>query len=144
MAAAQDLSQRRSRLTPAQRALLEKRLSGGRGGRGEPAEAAAAGEDQSSRISRRSARGPAPLSFSESRLWHFARRRPESVAYNVYHAVALSGPLGLPALAASVRAVVERHEALWSRFTAEAGAVLARTDPGLLPSGLPSGLPVID
>ena len=144
MAAAQDLLQRRSRLTPAQRALLEKRLSGGRGGRGEPAELAAAGEDEGSRITPRPGHGPAPLSWGESRLWHFARRRPQSGAYNVYHAVALSGPLSLPALAASLRVVVARHEALWSRFTAEEGAVLARTDPGLLPSGLPSGLPAID
>ncbi|HEX3556706.1 MAG TPA: condensation domain-containing protein [Thermoanaerobaculia bacterium] len=142
MAAAQDLAQRRSRLTPAQRALLEKRLSGGRGGQ---AEATAAGEDESWRISPRPGGGPAPLSFGESRLWHFARRWPESDAYNVYHAVGLSGPLDVPALAASLRAVVERHEVLWSRFTAEDGVLLARTDRGLLPPGLPvidlGGLP---
>ncbi len=140
MSAGQDLSQRRSRLTPAQRALLEKRLSGGRG----QAEADAAGEDESWRMSPRPGSGPAPPSCGESRLWHFARRRPESDAYKVYHAVGLSGPLDLPALAASLRVVVERHEVLWSRFTAEDGALLARTDRGLLPPGLPSGLPVID
>jgi hypothetical protein len=120
---------RRSRLTPAQRALLAKRLRGSGA-----AEAETAGEEDTWRISPRAGSGPAPLSFGEVRLWHFARQRPESAAYNVYHAVGLSGPLDLPALAGSLRAVVERHQGLWSRFILEAGGLVARTAPDLLPS----------
>src|SRR5436305_1876547 len=122
MAAAQDLLQRRSRLTPAQRALLEKRLSGGRGGRGEPAELAAAGEDEGSRITPRPGHGPAPLSWGESRLWHFARRRPQSGGYNLYHAVAPAGrPSPLPAAAALQAA----DFAAWQRRRIAAGALAA-------------------
>lgn len=131
---------RRSRLTPAQRELLAKRLRGGL------AESPAAEEEDAWRIVPRSGTGPAPLSFAQERLWHFAAGRHGSTAYNVYYAVGFRGPLNLPALARAVRAVVERHEALWSRFPLKDGELVAATSPDLLPSGLPlidlSGLPL--
>ncbi|MEA2604529.1 MAG: hypothetical protein QOF89_5521 [Acidobacteriota bacterium] len=134
-----NVEDRRSRLTPAQRELLAKRLRGGL------AESPAAEEEDAWRIAPRATQGPAPLSFVQERLWHFAASRPGSAAYNVYYAVGLRGPLDLPALARAVRAVVERHEALWTRFPRRAGELLAETSPDLLPSRLPlidlSGLP---
>ncbi|HEX4965435.1 MAG TPA: condensation domain-containing protein [Thermoanaerobaculia bacterium] len=131
MADSQDLAQRRSRLTPAQRALLQKRLSGG------PAAGGAGGEGEGWRITPRDNRGPAPLSYGESRLWHFVRQRPRSAAFNVYHAVSFMGLLNLAALAASLRAVIARHEVLWSHFSLEDGEPAAQPDPALLPTVLP-------
>ncbi|HEV2846884.1 MAG TPA: condensation domain-containing protein [Thermoanaerobaculia bacterium] len=130
MSTPRDLSERRARLTPAQRALLEKRLRSG----GVPA--AEAEKDES--IAPRQDRGPAPASFGQRRLFHFAAARPASIDYNVYYAVGLRGPLDRAALARGVRAVVERHEALHTRFElAEDGKVMAVAAPDLLPSSLP-------
>jgi Condensation domain len=126
----EDLSDRRARLTPAQRALLEKRLrSGG---------AVRAGEEEDSSITPRPDRGPAPASFGQRRLVRFAESRPASLAYNVYYAIGLRGPLAPEILARSIRAVVERHEALRTRFdvTAE-GELVAVASPDLVPTSLP-------
>lgn len=124
---------RRSRLTPAQRALLAKRL------RGDLADSSAApAEDPWTMTPRPAAKGtPAPLSFAQTRLWHASMALPESSASNVYYAVGLRGPLDLMALARSVRAVVERHEGLWSRFPLSAGEPVAELAADLLPSALP-------
>jgi Condensation domain len=122
------LSARRARLTPAQRALLEKRLRSGA--------APAAAEDWA--VTPRAGDGPAPTTFGQRRLWHRARHRSEDLAYNVYYAIGLRGPLDVPGLARSLRAVVERHEAFRSRFELRAGEVVA------LPCPVPSRLPVID
>jgi condensation domain-containing protein len=131
-----ELAERRARLTPAQRALLEKRLRSG---------AAPAALDADSAVEPRPDSGPAPASFGQRRLWHFTRSRSASLAYNVYYAIGLRGPLDVPALARSVRAVVERHEALRTRFEAAAGEVVAVAAPELVPSWLPlidlAGLP---
>lgn len=137
MASPQDFSDRRSRLTPAQRALLEKRLR--TAGQAQPEEDAAAA------ITPRPDRGPAPLSFAQNRLWHFAERHPASPAYNVYHGVGLRGPLDVALLAAGVRAVVERHEAFRTRFIRRPNGILAVAEPELVPASLPvidlGGLP---
>src|SRR5829696_900004 len=137
MASPQDLSERRSRLTPAQRELLEKRLR--TAGQAPPEDDAAAA------IAPRSGRGPAPLSFAQARLWRFAERHPASPAYNVYHGVGLRGPLDVAALAAGVRAVVERHEVFRTRFVRSPEGIMAVAEPDLVPAALPlidlSGLP---
>jgi Condensation domain len=130
-----DLSGRRARLTPAQRALLEKRLHGG----GVPAP-----EDEWT-IVPGAPSGPAPASFAQRRLWHFAAESPGALAYNVYYAIGLRGPLKAATLARSVRAVAARHAALHTRFVAAGGEILAIATPELLPAWLPrvdlSGLP---
>jgi Condensation domain len=131
-----DLAQRRARLTPAQRALLERRLRSG-------AAASAAAEDWS--MEPRPSPGPAPASFGQRRLFHLAARPPGSLAYNVYYAIGLRGPLDAAALARGVRSVAERHEALHTRFEARDGEVSAVAAPELIPSCLPlidlGGLP---
>ncbi|HVR06603.1 MAG TPA: SDR family NAD(P)-dependent oxidoreductase, partial [Thermoanaerobaculia bacterium] len=58
----------------------------------------------------------APLSFAQERLWFLDRLEPGSVAYNMPGAVRLSGPLEVSFLAASLRALVERHESLRTTF----------------------------
>ncbi len=125
---------RRSRLTPAQRALLAKRLRGGL----EDSPAAAPAADPWTMTPRPDPDNPAPLSYVQTRLWHAAAAEPESPASNVYYAVGLRGPLHVAALARGMRAVVERHQALWSRFPRREGAPVAETAADLLPAALPA------
>jgi amino acid adenylation domain-containing protein/non-ribosomal peptide synthase protein (TIGR01720 family) len=56
--------------------------------------------------------GPLPLSFAQQRLWFLHQMDPLSPAYNMPFAFRLSGPLAIPALAASLTEVVRRHETL--------------------------------
>ena len=129
--AEEGLSGRRAQLTPAQRALLAKRLRSG-------AQALAA-EDAG--LVPRPGGGPAPASFGQRRLWHLAASQPGNLAANVYYAIGLRGPLDRQALAASVRAVAARHEALHTRFEPRSesadGDLVAVAEEKLIPDGLP-------
>ncbi|HSS48358.1 MAG TPA: amino acid adenylation domain-containing protein, partial [Thermoanaerobaculia bacterium] len=58
----------------------------------------------------------APLSFAQERLWFFSRLTPGSIAYNLPSAFHLTGPLIPEALAAALRNIVRRHEALRTVF----------------------------
>jgi hypothetical protein len=137
MAGERNLAARRAGLTPAQRALLERRLRSGAGGPAAP--------ETDWSIARRPAPGPAPASFGQRRLYRLAVDRPESLACNVYYAVGLRGPLDTAALARSLRAVVQRHEVLHTRFEMRRGELVAVAAPELIPSALPlidlGGLP---
>jgi amino acid adenylation domain-containing protein len=56
--------------------------------------------------------GPLPLSFAQQRLWFLHQMDPLSPVYNMPFDFRLSGPLDIPALAASLTGVVRRHETL--------------------------------
>ncbi len=99
---------KRNALSPAQRALLEKRL------RGRP-------EARPAEIPRRADAGPAPLSFAQQRLWFHEQLEPGQPTYNVPIAVRLRGPLDLAALEASLHDIVQRHAILRTIFTAVDG-----------------------
>ncbi|MEM7356448.1 MAG: condensation domain-containing protein, partial [Acidobacteriota bacterium] len=71
------------------------------------------------------------LSFAQERLWFLDQLLPGSSAYNVPATVSLSGPLSVPALAASLNEVVRRHEVLRTRFVAAGGQPLQRIAPEL-------------
>ncbi|MEU7633757.1 amino acid adenylation domain-containing protein [Nocardia sp. NPDC049220] len=60
-----------------------------------------------------------PLSLAQQRMWVLNRIEPNSPAYNMPFAIRLSGALDLPALRNAVRDVLERHEALRTRFPAD-------------------------
>ncbi|HEX6292635.1 MAG TPA: amino acid adenylation domain-containing protein [Herpetosiphonaceae bacterium] len=62
-----------------------------------------------------------PLSFAQQRLWLLDQLDPGSAAYIIAAAVRLRGPLNTAALAASLDALVARHETLRTTFTQEAG-----------------------
>ncbi|MFG2169747.1 amino acid adenylation domain-containing protein, partial [Micromonospora chersina] len=61
---------------------------------------------------------PLPLSFAQERLWFLAQMDPGSVEYNVPLRIPIDGPLDVPALAAALTALVERHEILRTRLIA--------------------------
>lgn len=101
-----EVSERRSNLSFAKRALLEKRL------RGE-----VNSDSRLKVISRRSSTEKAPLSFAQQRLWFLHLFDSASAAYNELASVQLLGSLNVAALESSINEVVRRHEALRTTFT---------------------------
>ena len=106
-----ELADRLAKLTPAQRRLLELRRAQQSGAA--PAAAGAA-------IPKRG-EGPAPLSFSQRRLWFLDRMEPGNAFYNLPSAMRLRGALDVPALERSLSEIVARHAVLRSVFREEAG-----------------------
>ncbi|HVR95002.1 MAG TPA: condensation domain-containing protein, partial [Thermoanaerobaculia bacterium] len=98
-------SKRLANLSPEKRRLLLKMLQ---------KEAERTEGDRS--IPRRAEDGPAPLSFSQQRLWFLDRLTPGSPAYNLFSAVRLSGPLRVEALQLALNEIVRRHEVLRVHF----------------------------
>ena len=75
-------------------------------------------------ISRRNNGQPAPLSYSQERLWIMSQLEPDNPIYNVAGAVQFDGLLNVQALQHSLNEVVRRHQILRSRFVAEGQQVL--------------------
>jgi len=73
----------------------------------------------SSGIPRRTGSGPAPLSFSQQRMWFLDQWEPGSPTQNGARAVRLQGDLDTDALARGLSAVVERHEVLRTTYRVE-------------------------
>lgn len=92
-------------LTPAQRALLVRRLQ----------DSVTRERVQQPRmtipISSR-AGGPLPVSFEQQRLWVLNRFEPDSSLYTIAGGFYLMGPLSVTALEQSLNHIVERHEIL--------------------------------
>ncbi|WP_317658691.1 non-ribosomal peptide synthase/polyketide synthase [Pseudomonas sp. KU43P] len=60
--------------------------------------------------------GALALSAAQSRQWFIWKLDPQAATYNLHRAVQLNGPVDPEAVAASLRAIVARHENLRSRF----------------------------
>src|SRR5688572_22415322 len=58
----------------------------------------------------------ARASFAQQRLWFLEQLHPQRATYNVYSAFRFTGPLSHDTLAASLNAIVARHEALRTTF----------------------------
>ncbi|MBB3120917.1 non-ribosomal peptide synthetase [Pseudoduganella violacea] len=101
----------RARLSPAQLAKLQERLSGA----GKPAAGAASAQT----ISRRASGGAAELSFSQQRQWFLWQLDPDSAAYHLSGGLRLSGRLDAEALRASLEALIARHPSLRTIFRQE-------------------------
>lgn len=80
-------------------------------------------------IPRRLRQSPAPLSFAQERLWFLDRYEPRSPFYNVPLAFRLSGALNVAALERALCELLERHEALRTRFAIVDGAPVQVIDP---------------
>ncbi|MFG0382326.1 amino acid adenylation domain-containing protein [Pseudomonas sp. zbq_18] len=70
-----------------------------------------------------------PASHAQQRLWLVAQLEPDSSAYHMVGAFALEGELDRGALLAALELIVERHEALRTRFYEHAGQLYQRIDP---------------
>ena len=92
-------------LSPAKKALLERRLRGDLK-RTAPADT----------IPARPGPEPVPLSDAQERFWFMSRLEPESPAYNMYEVVRLRGKLDRAALTQSFQALIRRHEILRTQF----------------------------
>jgi non-ribosomal peptide synthetase component F len=97
------LAARIARLTPEQRAELERRLP-------------ASGDSESAVISRTEDDGPVPLTHAERHFWRLRGLAPETAVATVAFAVRLEGDLRLDALRRAVHGVVRRHEILRTSF----------------------------
>ncbi|NVD98035.1 non-ribosomal peptide synthetase [Massilia sp. BJB1822] len=101
----------RARLSPAQLAKLQERLSG--------AAKPAAGSAPAQLIPRRAAGGTAELSFAQQRQWFLWQLDPDSAAYHLSGGLRFSGNLDLEALRASLEALIARHPSLRTVFRQE-------------------------
>ncbi|HEY0557963.1 MAG TPA: amino acid adenylation domain-containing protein, partial [Thermoanaerobaculia bacterium] len=111
------------------------------------AETAAAAEPAAPRIPRRAggAAEPAPLSFSQERMWFLDQLDPGTPIYNLFNRVEVAGPLSIPVLRRCLDELVRRHEALRTVFVGEAGKPHQRVLPAApfpFPAVDLSGLPV--
>ncbi|WP_138505868.1 non-ribosomal peptide synthetase [Nostoc sp. PA-18-2419] len=102
---ADEIVKRRSQLSPAKQALLEKRL------RGEERP-----NSQKIVISPRAQQSPAPLSLTQQGLWFFQQLESQSSVYNEFACIQLKGILNLAALEKSLNEIIRRHESLRTCF----------------------------
>ncbi|HVG08476.1 MAG TPA: amino acid adenylation domain-containing protein [Thermoanaerobaculia bacterium] len=103
-----DLSRRTGDLSPEKLALLVLRMKKKRAAEGP------AGKPVG--VTRRAGSGPAPLSFSQQRLWLLDRLEPGSTAYNMPSPIRLRGALDRSALERALGEIVRRHESLRTTF----------------------------
>ena len=75
---------------------------------------------------------PLPLSFAQERLWFLDQLEPENPFYNIPFFVRIRGLLSIGALAASLDAVVCRHEVLRTRFEVLGGSPVQVIVPAAL------------
>jgi len=68
------------------------------------------------RIVRVPRNGPAPVSFSQRRMWLLQQLEPDGAAYNMKMAVRLKGPLQRQHLVAAIDRLVKSHEAFRTTF----------------------------
>ncbi len=118
-----ETSLRKSSLSPAKQALLEKRL------RGEKTPGTLI-----SSITPRSGQTLPPQSFAQQRLWFLDQLSPGNTAYNLHIALHLTGPLNLSALERSLNEIVRRHEILRTTFSTDQGLPVQKIAP---PSSVP-------
>ncbi|MBL4660443.1 MAG: hypothetical protein JKY19_08805, partial [Alcanivoracaceae bacterium] len=74
---------------------------------------------------------PAPLSFSQQRLWILNQLEENSAAYNVPYALSLKGDLNISALQRSINTLVKRHAALRTKIMVQEESPKQRVFPTL-------------
>ncbi|WP_460427467.1 condensation domain-containing protein, partial [Azotobacter armeniacus] len=107
-----NLSERRAKLSPEQRAKLQARLRGGEASANTPPT-----------IPRRQSPDRVPLSLAQHGLWLTWQIDPASSAYNMPGALHLKGTLNREALESGLNALAERHEILRTVYSVGDGGV---------------------
>ena len=102
-----ELDRRLATLSPEKRALVERALKRRREQAG------------SQTIPRRSESDPAPLSYSQQRIWFLEQWEPGGFTHNGARAFRLRGQLDVQALEQAINGVVERHEVLRTIYVME-------------------------
>src|SRR5436190_17330962 len=105
MTGGSDIGRRLQNLSPAQHALLEKRLLARR-----------TAVAQANVISRREVVSPVPLSYAQELLWLLSQVFDGGIAYNSPGAFHLEGQLDLDVLSQALTALTERHEILRTTY----------------------------
>jgi amino acid adenylation domain-containing protein/thioester reductase-like protein len=141
-----DLQARLARLSPQQRALLERKL--GQSGDKSAGKSGQSGANNGAKIGSKTAaatlaqtieqHGAAPhgqpfaQSAAQQRIWFFERMQPDAAAYNMGIHHHLYGPLDTAALQAAFNDIIARHSALRTVFAEQDGkpvqTVLARAE----------------
>ncbi|HLC40230.1 MAG TPA: condensation domain-containing protein, partial [Methylomirabilota bacterium] len=80
-------------------------------------------------IPKRRSTDPAPLSFAQQRLWFFDQLMPGNIVYNIPMALRILGPLNVTALQRSLGEIMNRHEALRTRFMSVEGRPIQVVSP---------------
>ena len=106
MTGGSDIGRRLQNLSPAQHALLEKRLLARR-----------TAVAQANVISRREVVSPVPLSYAQELLWLLSQVFDDGIAYNAPGAFHLEGELDLDLLQRALDALVDRHEVLRTTYS---------------------------
>jgi len=130
MSESNDVTARRAKLTPAQLALLQRRLR--RDGGAEAAvDGAAAPRPSREGIAKSIDDGAAaPASFMQQGQWFLWQLDAGNTAYHVGGGLGFSGPLDVAALQAAVHRLVQRHDSLRTVFGAgPEGLPEQRIDP---------------
>ncbi len=83
------------------------------------------------KIPRRTAFSPAPLSFSQRRLWVLDRLLPGNPFYNLPHGLQVTGRIDIPLLEQSIDEIIRRHESLRTVFGMENEEPVQVILPGL-------------
>ncbi|MFD4562548.1 amino acid adenylation domain-containing protein, partial [Streptomyces sp. NPDC058469] len=83
---------------------------------------------------------PLPLSFAQQRLWFLDQLEPGSPEYNMSTRLRLTGDVDLPALGATLDAIVARHEVLRTRLVSDTDGVPHQ----LIDPPAPVPLPLLD
>ena len=112
-----NLDKRTAALSPAKRALLERRLK------------ATGSRVEHHGIRRSIHQGPSPLSFNQERLWFLYQLEPDSPAYNLPTWLRFEGELNVAAIRRSVNEVLRRHEILRTRIEAVDGRPVQVVEP---------------
>ena len=90
-------------------------------------------------LHRRTAAGPAPLSYAQERMWFLNQLEPGSAVYSGVRATRWRGPLDREALERSVGELLRRHEVLRTRFPLRSAGPAQEIEPAR-----PCHLPLLD
>jgi amino acid adenylation domain-containing protein len=120
------LDEKLAGLSPAKRALLERRLKARADERAQ--------DPRNQPIPKRAAGAATPLSFNQGILWIMDQLQPGETAYNVPRASRVKGDLRLDVLQKTVDALVVRHEVIRTTYREVAGTPSQVVNP---PSSVP-------